>query len=71
MTTAEKYVTAAYCVVFAVVLLYVVIIALKVQRMERDVERLAASADGKAVDARPEERDAVGVAGVEEDRRRG
>jgi hypothetical protein len=35
------------------------------------VERLAASADGKAVDARPEERDAVAVAGVEEDRRRG
>ena len=27
MTTAEKYVTAAYCVVFAVVLLYVAIIA--------------------------------------------
>ena len=43
MTTAEKYVTAAYCVVFALVLLYVVIIALKVQRLERDVETLARS----------------------------
>jgi CcmD family protein len=41
MTTAEKYVTAAYCVVFALVLLYVVIIALKLQRLEREVAALA------------------------------
>jgi CcmD family protein len=40
MTTAEKYVTAAYCAVFAVVLLYVVIIALKLQRLEREVDEL-------------------------------
>ena len=40
MTTAEKYVTAAYCVVFAIVLVYVVLIALKLQRLERDVEEL-------------------------------
>ena len=40
MTTAEKYVTAAYCVVFAVVLAYVVLIALKLQRLERDVDEL-------------------------------
>jgi CcmD family protein len=40
MSTAEKYVTAAYCVVFGLVLLYVVIIALKVQRLERDVDKL-------------------------------
>ncbi len=40
MTTAEKYVTAAYCVVFALVLLYVVIIALKLQRLEREVDEL-------------------------------
>ena len=40
MTTAEKYVTAAYVVVFAVVLLYVVIIALKLQRLEREVADL-------------------------------
>ena len=40
MTTAEKYVTAAYCVVFAVVLLYVVIIAVKLDRLEREVEDL-------------------------------
>jgi CcmD family protein len=41
VTTAEKYVTAAYCVVFALVLLYVVIIALKLQRLEREVAALA------------------------------
>ena len=41
MTTPEKYVTAAYCVVFAVVLVYVLIIALKLQRLERDVDELA------------------------------
>ena len=40
MTTAEKYVTAAYCAIFAVVLLYVVIIALKLQRLEREVDAL-------------------------------
>ena len=40
MSTAEKYVTAAYCVVFGLVLLYVVLIALKVQRLERDVDAL-------------------------------
>jgi len=42
MTTAEKYVTAAYCVVFGLVLLYVVIIALKLRRLEREVDALVA-----------------------------
>ena len=45
MTTAEKYVTAAYCVVFGIVLLYVVIIALKLQRLERDVDALEAGGE--------------------------
>ena len=40
MTTSEKYVTAAYCVVFAVVLLYVVIIAVKLGRLGREVSEL-------------------------------
>ena len=40
MSTAEKYVTAAYCVVFAVVLAYVFLIALKLQRLEREVGEL-------------------------------
>jgi CcmD family protein len=40
VSTAEKYVTAAYCAVFAVVLVYVVLIALKLQRLEREVDEL-------------------------------
>ena len=40
MTTAETYVTAAYCTIFAVVLVYVAIIALKLQRLEREVDEL-------------------------------
>ena len=39
MTSEEKYVAAAYLVVFAVVLAYVVIIALKLQRLEREARR--------------------------------
>jgi CcmD family protein len=42
VTTGEKYVTAAYCVVFAVVLVYLLIMALKLQRLEREVDELAA-----------------------------
>jgi CcmD family protein len=53
VTTAEKYVTAAYCVVFAVVLVYVLIIALKLQRLERDVDELAARIPDE--DAEPEQ----------------
>jgi hypothetical protein len=41
VTTAEKYVTAAYLVLLAVVLLYVVIYAFKLARLEREVTRLA------------------------------
>ena len=41
MTTSEKYVTAAYLVVLAVVLLYVVIYSFKLQRLSRQVEELA------------------------------
>jgi CcmD family protein len=40
MTTAEKYVTAAYCVVFAVVLVYVLLIAVKLGRLDREVSEL-------------------------------
>ena len=41
MTSEEKYVAAAYLVIFAVVLAYVVIIALKLQRLEREFTELA------------------------------
>ena len=40
MTTAEKYVTAAYLVVFVVVLAYVLIMATKLARLEREVAEL-------------------------------
>jgi len=40
MTTAEKYVTGAYCVVFAVILVYVLLIALKLGRLDREVKAL-------------------------------
>jgi CcmD family protein len=53
MTTAEKYVTAAYCVIFAVVLLYVAIIALKLQRLEREVDALAAHQTGDVEEKEP------------------
>jgi CcmD family protein len=52
MSTAEKYVTAAYCVVFALVLLYVVIIALKLKRLEREVDELAARTEREPDDKR-------------------
>jgi hypothetical protein len=52
MTTAERYVTAAYCVVFAVVLLYVVLIALKLQRLEREVDELTPPAEHAVEDER-------------------
>jgi CcmD family protein len=45
MTSAETYVTAAYCVIFGLVLLYVVLIALKLQRLQRDVEKLSRKDD--------------------------
>jgi hypothetical protein len=41
VTSAEKYVTAAYLVVLGVVLLYVVICAFKLSRLEREVTELA------------------------------
>jgi CcmD family protein len=40
MSTGEKYLAAAYLVVFAAVLVYLVIIALKVERLERDLAEL-------------------------------
>ncbi|HEY4411801.1 MAG TPA: CcmD family protein [Gaiellaceae bacterium] len=52
MTTAEKYVTAAYCVIFAVVLAYVVLIALKLSRLEREVGDLERAEPKTAEDER-------------------
>ena len=41
MTAEEKYVAAAYLVVVLAVLLYVLIIAAKLSRLEREVSELA------------------------------
>jgi CcmD family protein len=40
VSTGEKYLAAAYLVVFAAVLAYLVLIALKVSRLERDLTEL-------------------------------
>ena len=40
MTTEEKYVAAAYLVVFVVLLVYLLIISAKVARLERTVAEL-------------------------------
>jgi CcmD family protein len=61
MTTAEKYVTAAYCVIFAVVLLYVAIIALKLQRLEREVDELAQKAEAAGEREQDPEQEPVSV----------
>jgi CcmD family protein len=41
VSTGEKYLFGAYAVLFAVVLAYVVIIALKLGRLERELTELA------------------------------
>jgi CcmD family protein len=40
VSTEEKYVAAVYLVVFVVLLAYVLIIALKLQRLERELTEL-------------------------------
>ena len=51
MTTAETYVTAAFLVLLAAVLLYVIIYAFKMRRLERGVEEIEArqAAEGGAI----------------------
>ncbi len=41
MSASEKYVAAAYLVVFAFVLVYLAIMALKLTRLERELRELA------------------------------
>ena len=48
MSSGEKYLAAAYLVLFAAVLLYVVLIALKVGRLERELAELARSSRERA-----------------------
>ena len=48
MTTAERYVAAAYLVVLVVLLAYVLIITLKLARLERETAELAERAPSRA-----------------------
>jgi CcmD family protein len=57
VSTEEKYVAAVYLVVFLTLLAYVFIIALKLQRLERELVELAEV----AVKERPPDRKAVAV----------
>jgi CcmD family protein len=41
VSTGDKYLAAAYLVLFGAVLLYVVLIALKLSRIERELSELA------------------------------
>jgi CcmD family protein len=59
VTNAEKYVAAAYLVVFVVVLAYVLIIATKLPRLEREVAELTELA--RAREAKEPERKAIAV----------
>jgi hypothetical protein len=61
VTSAEKYVTAAYVVVLAVVLLYVVIYAFKMTRLAREVGELAELAERRRVAEQDTERVESGV----------
>ena len=60
MTTSEKYVTGAYCVVFAVLLVYLLIMALKLQRLEREVDELAGRVPDEDAAEAPQEPARVG-----------
>ena len=60
MSTEAKYVAAAYLVVFVVVLAYVLIIATKLVRLEREVAELTELARRKRDEEEPD-RKAVAV----------
>jgi CcmD family protein len=61
VTAAEKYVFAAYGVVFLVVLVYVLIIALKLGRLERELDELTGTVRERR-EAETEQREKVPVA---------
>ena len=58
MSAAEKYVAAAYLVVFVAVLVYVVIIAAKLGRLERELGELAERARERRPVETPEREEA-------------
>ena len=56
MTAAEKYVAAAYLVVFLAVVVWVVIISAKLARLERELTELTELAERRRRETRVEER---------------
>ena len=60
VTAAEKYVAAAYGIVFLIVLVYVLIIALKLGRLERELDELTGQVR-KRREAEREQREKVPV----------
>jgi len=61
VTAAEKYVAAAYGIVFRVVLVYVLIIALKLGRLETELDELTGQVRDRR-EAEMEQREEVPVA---------
>ena len=61
VTAAEKYVAAAYGIVFLVVLVYVLIIALKLGRLESELDELTGRLRERR-EAESEQREEVPVA---------
>jgi heme exporter protein D len=61
VSSGERYVFAAYAVVLATVLLYLVIIALKVSRLERDLGELARLARERAAEREEPAREEAAV----------
>jgi CcmD family protein len=62
VTTAEKYVAAAYGIAFLVVLVYVLIIALKLGRLERELDELTGRVrERREAEAEREQREEVPV----------
>jgi CcmD family protein len=61
VTAAEKYVAAAYGIVFLVVLVYVLIIALKLGRLESELDELTGQVRERR-EAEREQREEVPVA---------
>jgi CcmD family protein len=61
VTAAEKYVAAAYGIVFLVVLVYVLIIALKLGRLESELDELTGQVRDRR-EAEMEQREEVPVA---------
>jgi len=61
LTSGEKYVAAAYLVVFVAVLVYVVLIAAKLARLEREVAELADLVRARQADESARREEEVGV----------